>query len=721
MRLKHYLCAALSCAASLLLCLPLLSCAGGAGAPADIAGFNLPWPPPAGAAPKAVSDVLDVLGKDYSSADGNYGTLGDTLHLSGTPHWSYAIFSIAGLSAANECRSLSIDTSGDHMTPASGTSMYIGLAHYGSSRWLWYSNIDPNWSMSFSLPAEFRSPGGLLSVAIVVVGSGESTVESLHFTIDNSDIGVPQNLTAIADVELITLDWDDVPDAVGYNVYRDVDPAFAAAVKINDAPVPDSTYLDDTVWRGVMFYYRVKAVLFSESGFSNMVDIWSPEIDMPAPQNPHFISNTESSFTVGWEWAGENPSGGFLLYISQTPNFMIDLETEYKSVPSFTRSSTFQDLEQGIIYYWRMCARTSGGSRGRMTDDQSAECGNSWTWSPVEDVGAGMNPFAATVAGTDLAVAYFNTNGTDIVVSLRDGGTWTAEDSGLNTSYKEGGFTQYVGLAYGGGKLLTCTYYSYPGDMYGSVRTDGVWTPEAIDADGSGSVGHPMQGISCVAAASDTEFAVLYLNVTGAGAASEYVASRTIEGGSWNLTKVLDLGTTSAYHSLRFDSDDLYVLMLELMSQNLYFGSRSGGYALTDINAVDTNRGMYNDLERVLGNWMTTAYDPADKSLYEFAGDGTTWETTLIAPGTSTYLAGQLSRLAPYSGGAYAVYYAQNPNGWRFAIFDGLTWKAYRIFVTGVTFDGSLDVQTLDDDPYIIFRDNITDTIKCAKGTPPTP
>ena len=722
MRLNALLWAALECAASLVLCIPLCSCEGSAGTPDDAAGFSLPWPPPAGDGVKAVSETLVVPGKDYLTGSGDISIVGETAHISGASHYSLAYYTISGLSATNECRAVSIATSSAHTVPGGATQMFIGLAHYGSSRWLWYNNIDTTWSMEFAAPEEYRSSGhgfsdGTLSIVVAVVGPGDCVVEALTYTIDKSVVGVPQHPWARSGWPSIDVCCDEVPDALGYNFYRDTDPGFSSPVKLNNTLWPLSWYSDSPL-PGLMYYYRVTSVLYGESAPSEIVEAWSAEIGFVAPQNPHFVSNTESSFTVGWDWEGEAPQGGFTLYLAETLDFKIDANTYFKSIPGFTRKSTFQNLEQGVVYYWRICARTTSGLRGPMTDDQPGQCSGSWTWGPAESIGPGYKPSSATVAGDDLALAYFDTAGPSVVVSMRDGGTWTAEETGLDNGYNEGGFSSYVSLAYGGGRLMCAAYSPGSTDLFGSVRTDGVWNTEPIDADFAHGIGVPNQGMMCVAAASDTEFAVLYVAYTSC----EYIATRPIEGGSgWSLKLLEVLGSASAHHSLQFRDGDLYVMYYRLLSGDLVFGSRSGGYAMSDVTSAGSNRGTFNDLEWVFDNWMTPAYDPGEYSLYAISGDGTTWDASLVAAGTSSSPAGQSARMAPYSGGAYVIYYVQNPNSWRLGVYDGTNWKFYRLLVGGVKFDGAPDILTLDDSPYIVFRDGVSQQYQCAKGTPPAP
>ena len=83
----------------------------------------------------------------------------------------------------------------------------------------------------------------------------------------------PTGLTAAASDGLVELAWDDLPDTAGYYVYRS--PVTGGGyVRLNDTPLADTTYADDTVVNGRLHYYVVTGVddAGNESGRSNEVE-----------------------------------------------------------------------------------------------------------------------------------------------------------------------------------------------------------------------------------------------------------------------------------------------------------------------------------------------------------------------------------------------------------------------------------------------------------------
>ena len=84
---------------------------------------------------------------------------------------------------------------------------------------------------------------------------------------------VPAGLTATAGDGYVELAWDGVPGTAGYYVYRS--PVTGGGyTRLNDAPLTDTAYTDDTVVNGRLYYYVVTAVddAGNESAPSNEVE-----------------------------------------------------------------------------------------------------------------------------------------------------------------------------------------------------------------------------------------------------------------------------------------------------------------------------------------------------------------------------------------------------------------------------------------------------------------
>jgi fibronectin type 3 domain-containing protein len=89
-------------------------------------------------------------------------------------------------------------------------------------------------------------------------------VESLSSNIVNATplsitLSAPTGLTATAGNEKVTLTWNAVPGAMGYNVYRSTTPG-SGYTKINSVPIDTTSYEDTEVSNGETYYYHVKAV-----------------------------------------------------------------------------------------------------------------------------------------------------------------------------------------------------------------------------------------------------------------------------------------------------------------------------------------------------------------------------------------------------------------------------------------------------------------------------
>lgn len=726
MRLNHL-------ALPLLLTCALLSFSACAPTETAPAGVDLPWPPVETGPRQVSTGPVVILGKDALQTGGGASVSGDSLALPGAPDWSYGIYSVGGLSVDNEWRHITVDASGDHAVPESGSELYIGLANYAESRWHWYKDSVPQFDLDVPIPAQYRSVEGNAFVAVVAVGSGDSLLETVRFIIDDVVIvGTPQNLTASAEVELITLNWDDVPEAQGYNVYRDVNPSFDNPQLVNATPVPDSTYLDEDVWRGVMLYYCVTAVGYNESGFSNMVDIWSPDLDMEAPQNPRVVGSSETSFTVAWDWPFDSgPSGGFDLYLSETQHFKIDATTIHKWVPiPGSRQATWSGLTQGVVYYWRMCGRTSSGLQGRMTDDVPGQCSNSWTWGPEEVIGPGSSPLALTVAGTDLAAAYYGVAGGladgTVHCARRAAGTWTSEPTGMDNALVDGGFIDFVDLAYGGGNHYVFAKSWKPRDLWCATFDGSTWSTERVDGDGGTSITSSSEGNYLRATADSAEVAVLEIAIdyTGSDEIPHLRMLSKVHGASWSSTNIVnDCGNTGDL-SVRLLDGNLFLLFYDSINNELSFADRDGAWNMTDVRG-GLNFGYRNDLERVGSQWMTAAYDPSagESSMYAAFGTGSDpWSRQLVHAGSDSSPMGIYGRLAAYANGeALLVYASDNPTAWYCAHFDGAAWKPGRLALPGnPAIDVRVDVVTLDNEPYLLYIDKSNDTLKCAKGTPPS-
>jgi hypothetical protein len=271
---------------------------------------ELPWPPAetAGEARSVSDDEVTFLGAEYTSTGGDSTVDEDSVILRGRDPLSYALYSCEGFSNFIVFSQLEMHYTLGFAAPEDELALYYGLANYEKGRWDWFKATPGSFSAPVPSPQQYASPSGIAHVALVSWGDGSSRVNRVTFVragLTSTD--TPQNLRAEAFVGEIHLEWDPVVPCQGYNVYRATNPQFSDAVKLNQALVPLTTYVNEATTHRI-WYYRVSAVNAVESGLSNMVDIFSPRNDVLTPPNLRVTGETLTSVTLAWDWQGEDPA-----------------------------------------------------------------------------------------------------------------------------------------------------------------------------------------------------------------------------------------------------------------------------------------------------------------------------------------------------------------------------------------------------------------------------
>ncbi len=145
----------------------------------------------------------------------------------------------------------------------------------------------------------------------------------------------PEDLWALGGNATVSLDWDNnnEPDFNGYNVYRSISSGSDYA-KINDSLLIDSSYSDETVSNGTMYYYVVRAVDTSENESGNSAEacavpdsnddsvtiqenatgFCSLDGDVETEEHPGYTgygyANTDNESGTGIDWSINTASAG---------------------------------------------------------------------------------------------------------------------------------------------------------------------------------------------------------------------------------------------------------------------------------------------------------------------------------------------------------------------------------------------------------------------------
>lgn len=177
-------------------------------------------------------------------------------------------------------------------------------------------------------------------------------IDYLYFTeLATIPIGVPLNIIATPDNEMVTLDWDDNTEGTlaGYNVYRTTTSG-SGYTKLNTAILTLSEYTDNDVSNGTTYYYALTAVdtLGYESEKSTEVEAMPRNTAKPdAPTNLIAIPSGDTQVTLDWDDNSESDLAGYKVYRATVSG------GDYWNVTTVTES-TYLDkyLTTGKTYYY---------------------------------------------------------------------------------------------------------------------------------------------------------------------------------------------------------------------------------------------------------------------------------------------------------------------------------------------------------------------------------
>jgi hypothetical protein len=193
--------------------------------------------------------------------------------------------------------------------------------------------------------------------------SGVSLIVDIPLTISQifaSFLAAPQNLTASAfNSNIITLAWDAVDGAAGYNVYRS-DSAEGIYVKVTSSPVTGTSYLDTGLSAETTYYYKVSAANAGGAG-----SVMSTAVAVTTPMNtPTGLQAEGLSFDrVSLTWNAVSTGAQYDIYTAGNSG------GPWTKIASVSETAyTHTGLSAGTTYYYKVKAR-----RGTNYSADSAE------------------------------------------------------------------------------------------------------------------------------------------------------------------------------------------------------------------------------------------------------------------------------------------------------------------------------------------------------------
>lgn len=257
--------------------------------------------------------------------------------------------------------------------------------------------------------------------------SGGQALKSPKIISTEPDPFAPVQNTSIGARNKITVSWEAVSGATGYNIYYSTSDDISEATEITG--IANTTYVIEDLLSGTIYYTWVKAVGADEvSDASNMKSVITYP-DVPSLDTPVVSGN---SITLSWnEVTGADY---YRIYYSLTND--VNEATVISNIQA--TEYTLEDLEYGIDYYFWISSRNSSGGlrtanpKTAMTDfDPSAPVQNASegkknavtvNWTTFENA-ASYNVYYGVTANLSAATEITGIEGTSCTIDNLLSGT----------------------------------------------------------------------------------------------------------------------------------------------------------------------------------------------------------------------------------------------------------------------------------------------------------
>ncbi|MCC7476939.1 fibronectin type III domain-containing protein [bacterium] len=557
-------------------------------------------------------------------------------------------------------------------------------------------------------------------------GAASDYSNVVELTTGTLDLQPPTDLAASATTSSVDLTWTPAPGATGYNVYRASKSDMSNEVSIGIAT--GSSYNDPNPVKANVNYYRLTSRYQTlESTPSETVNIFVPEIDMPAPINLRILSQVADECTIAWDWPDpENLPAYYRIYVRTVPDFKIEPPYHDGAPVDIEATSTsyrINNLPPGTIRYVRVCGLNASFKRGRLTDALPITVPTYWTMTGLETVGAGIGPIAVLRAGSDLTTSYVFESATGKVrLARRNAGVWTPEQIGLETH-----MGAYVKMAHdpGGDKYMVFTQEIDTGDLWGSEgQPGGPWTTIRINGNGSTAIGASLSGFDICCAATDSNWVVAHTEISFSGNESFrkiLYHKRPFVGGSWSLSAIRTVDELPVYQSMVWYNNDIHLINKQPLDDLLQYGTESGSFNWTDINPTPGN-GTWNGLTVFDGFLYSPTVDTATGDIGVMDNSSGNWNLNTVDGGH-----GFIARSSMAAGDTklFMTYLANSPVSWYLGVLEGGEWNVQKLRIQAggpgqyQAMGDQLAVAAIGDEPYFVFN-SPDGNIYCGHGVPPS-
>jgi fibronectin type 3 domain-containing protein len=354
---------------------------------------------------------------------------------------------------------VSVSLEWNALTGANGYNIYRSTSENGT-----YTKVNSSIISAVSYTNTGLSSNTTYYYRICAVASGSVEGVRSNAISHTTLMSAPGNFRAASATDSsVSLTWNTVNGAGGYNIYRSIIQN-GTYTKLNTSIITTNSYTNTGLASNTNYYYKVSAV--SSGGIEGVQSgAISGTTLLVAPGGLNVTAITD--VTISLEWNSLIGANGYNIYRSVSENgTYTKVNTSVITVLSYTNTGVSPDT----TYYYRVCAVSTGGLEGMQSSAVSAV-----TLMPAP---GNMQVFSVTDTSITLAWNVVNgANGYNIYRSSSADGIYTKLNTGalIVNEYTDTGFIPYS------------TIYYYKAKAVFSGGIEGAWSePCSVMVPGNG-------------------------------------------------------------------------------------------------------------------------------------------------------------------------------------------------------------------------------------------
>lgn len=194
----------------------------------------------------------------------------------------------------------------------------------------------------------------------------------------------------------LAVSWTEADDADGYRIYRSLYKTKDYAV-VAETDAQTFTWTDETLLAGTKYYYKVCAVVQTETGIEEtcMSDPVPKYTASEAPSDLMLIQNEKSQVIL--KWSGTKGTTSYRIYRATSEDGIYERIANKVTANSYTDSN----VTAGQTYYYRLAA-VHGTLLSKKSMPVNIRVGNIWFSSKTLFVGIGNEGAVQLTATSDL-------------------------------------------------------------------------------------------------------------------------------------------------------------------------------------------------------------------------------------------------------------------------------------------------------------------------------